>query len=803
MGWDEIRVARRRLFARPALSALSIAILSLGLAATLFLFGALNGLVLQPLPYPDAERLTVIGWQESGAGGNVNNLSASDWARLRDELSGFEALAIDGGPATVNLGHGERVRRYNGALIDHAVLPTLGVAPILGRGFAEHDDAPGAEMTVLLSERVWRNEFHADPAIVGARIRANGEPATVIGVLPDSFGYPQGQEVWIPRRFQVDDDRAVNVLARLAPGIGLDVARQSTAALAERLGTALSGAQHGYSLGVEPLANRYVNEVTRRMAWMMFASGLLVLLLACANVANLQLARVLDRRRELAVCSALGASRKRLLRELFAESLLMAVPATALAVLLTHVGNQWVLSLMTANEFMVAHRIDFDYDARDLVFLIGAALASCLLIGLVPALRAAGTQVQDALRDGSKGSQGGVFARITRGLVVAEIALTVVLLVGAMMFVRGIQGMVDFDYGADADPSQVLTARIGLFPQQYPDAGARLRFYEQAVARLREDPQVVAASFATGIPGAAGQGGDAVIAEGEARPSGGYWRTDHAWVDAGFAQTYGLRLLEGRFIDERDRADTAPVAVIDRRLAQRLFPDRPALGQRLVMDPEAEQPQAATVVGVIDDLHLRELDSGRRSALLRPLAQAPPAFATVAVRVRGDGDAYSPRLIETLRELEPDSPLYWLRSQARAVHMGWVGPRLLTQIFGGVGVLALILAAAGLYGVLAYSVAQRTREIGIRRAIGAGASGVVALVGRRIGWQVLLGLGIGLALALPWSKVLENPVLTAGGSGPLLFVLVAGLVLLVAVVASLAPLRRALRVDPVVALRQD
>jgi predicted permease len=800
---NDLTAAWRRLRARPGHAAVAIGILSLGLAATLFLFGALNGLVLRPLPFPQAERLVSIGWQEGAPGSGLDPVDAAHWAQLREGLPGIEAVALDGGPATVNLGEGDRHVRYNGAAIDAALLPLLGVQPILGRGFDADDDRPGAPLRVLLGERVWRRDFRADPAIVGRPLRANGEAATVIGVLPARFGWPSGQEVWIARRYDPADGLALNVVARLAPGTAMATLAPALSAHGLRLAPLLGLDPDEAVLAAEPLAWRFVGQVTRQMVWMMFAAGLLVLLLVCANVANLQLGQVLARRRELAVRSALGAGRARLLRELLAEAALISLAATAIAVLLAHYGGQWVLSVMLANEFLPSAHVDFGYDGRDVVFIAGIALASCLFAGLVPGLRAAGTDVQDALRDGSRGSHGGAFIRISRGLVVVEIALTVVLLVGAAMFIRGIQGMLEFDHGGDTDPATVMTARVGLFAAQHPEPESRQRVFDQIVARLQAQPQVLAASVGTGIPGSAGQGSDNVAVPGQPVPARGHHRADHAWVDAGFAQVYGLRLREGRFFDARDRAGSEPVTVIGRTLAKQLFGERPALGQRLLLDPEDPQPYAMTVVGVVDDLHLRSLELASRPALLRPIAQSPPFFATVAVRLRGDAAGFGPSLAQAVRSVDPEVAVYWLRSHAQAVRMGRVGAELLTRIFAGVGVLALLLAAVGLYGVLAFSVAQRTREIGIRRAIGAGVPGVIGLVVRRTGWQVLAGLAIGLALAVPWALALANPVLTAGGPQPLLFVAVAAVVVLVAAIASLAPLRRALRVDPIIALRHD
>lgn len=803
MGMQSLRSAARRLAHRPGHTMLSVAILSLGLLAALFLFGSVNSMVIRPLPFPEADRLVAVGWSDRDRRDEVGGLNTRQWLSIRDALPAFDRVAVEAGPATVNISQTEGVRRYNGAIIDHNVLPLFSIQPVLGRGFSAEDDRPGAPLTVVLGEHVWRNDFGADPSVIGRAVRTNGEPATIIGVAPAGFRYPYDQEVWIPRRLAMDDGSSVQLLARLAPGVSLDEARQQLTDLTQHMGNELTGHRDDAVLNVIPLHHRFVDVTTRHTLWMMFAAGLLVLLLACVNVANLQLASILPRRRELAVRSALGAGRGRLLRELMAEALVMATAATVLAALGNDLLSRIFVDHMTSTGLVAPFFVDFSYDWRDFVFVPLVAFLTCLLAGLIPAMRAAGVDAQDALRDGSKGSHGGVFARISRGLVIGEIALSVVLLVGAAMFIRGINSMIAFDHGGRTDPATVLSARIGLFESDYPTDTDRLRFFQRAVEVLQQDPQVIAASVGTGMPGSNSGGSEDIMAEGAERPASGHIDAETAAVDTAFADVYSLRLREGRFFTVADDERAAPVAVIDMRAAQRLWPDRPALGQRLVVDPDGEQPRTVTVVGIVDNLHLRQVSSSPRPTLLLPFAQAPTRFATLAVHLQGDAMAFAPRLSEAVRAVDPHTPAYWVRTQAEAVRVGRAGPVVLTQMFGAVGVLTLILAAAGLYGVLSFSVEQRTREIGIRRAIGSDRVGVARLVFRRISGQLLLGLGIGVAIALPWSALLANPALKTRAYDPVIFAGTIGLIVLVALAASLVPLRRALRVDPMTALRQD
>ncbi len=801
---NDFRNAWRRIGARPGNSALAVGILSIGLLATMFLFGSINVMVLRPLPFPEAERLVRVGWMQPLRSSEIDSLNTQDWLTLRESMQMFDRIAVDSGQATINIARDVGVKRYSGAIIDAELLSLLGALPLLGRAFDEDDDRSGAPLTVLIGERAWRNDFDADPAIVGQAIRANGEAATIIGVMPAWFTYPTDQDAWIPRQLAPGDDRSNQLTARLAPDVSLQQAQTRLTELGKTLGSQLVGAADGSVLGVHPLHHSFVDETTRYMLWMMFGAGVLVLLLACMNVANLQLAAILPRRRELAVRSALGANRGRLIRELMAEALLLAGMATLLAAIGNDLLSRAFTVSMQSSGLELPFFVDMGYDWRDFLFVPVVALLSCLLAGLIPALRAGGTDAQEALRNGNKGSHGGFFARVSRGLVVAEIALTVVLLVGAAMFIRGIDGMIRFDLGSTADPESIISGRIGVFESDYPEGVDQVRFFESVVERLRKDSQVLAVSAASGQPGWNSGGGVDLLPEGQGKPERGYVSADVAHVDVGFADVYGLRLREGRFIDSSDGADSTPVVIVDRRVAERLWPNGSPLGQRLVLDPDSEsQRRAHSVVGVIDHLHLRPLTASRRGSVLVPMAQSPVRFATIAARVQGDAEAFAPTLARAVQEVDADVPAYWLRTQAEATRLGRAGAVVLTQMFVIVGVLTLILAAAGLYGVLAFSVEQRTREIGIRRAIGADGNGVAGLVFRRVLRQLTLGLAIGIGLALPWSALLADPALNTRAYDPVIFVGVVTLVVVVTACAALAPLFRALRVDPMAALRHD
>ncbi len=797
---QELARAMRRVAARPGHAMLSFVVLALGLGTTLFLLGVLNGMFLKPLPFPHADRLVTVGYLPQGESTGINGMDADDWLAVSRELGSFERTAIFT-QATVNLSRAEGAKRYQGALVSRDVMPMLGVAPALGRGFTEADDTAGAPLVVLLSDHVWRDDFGADPAIVGKTLRANSQPATIIGVMPPKFAFPIREEVWIPRRIAAGDAFGADSMALLKEGVTIEAARAELAALEARLGKTLTGVRDGQHLVAKPLAVRFVGEGGRKFIWLMFATSVLVLLLACANVANLTYAQTLARARELAVRSALGAARSRLVLALLGETFVVAALATGAALVMAHVGGAWIMERIVAAEDAPGYWIEFGVDWRMAAYAAFAAVLATIAAGLLPALRATGGGVQAALRDGER-SGGRAFARVAKGLVVAEIAITCVVLVSAGVFIRALDRIVAFDYGTTTPAAQVLTARVALFEQDFPKPADQLAFFERVVDAVRADPAVAAASAANALPGTSSSAIDYVAAFGEPEPAQGFPIAYLGVVDRHFAETYGLRLRAGRFFDTRDVDGAQRVAVVDRRMADTLWPGREPIGQKLRFAPGDSESQALTVVGVVGDMLLEDVDDPHRPTVLVPLAQSPSRFVTIAVHTRGDALAYAPRLAEIVRAQNPDTPIYWVRTQERAIEYARIGPVLIAQIFSAVGVLGLALAAAGLYGVLAFAVTQRTREIGVRRAVGATPTAVVRTVGDRVLWQVALGIAIGSAIAYPWSGLLLDATLDSRREWSV-FAVAVGVIVLASLVAALVPLRRALRVDPLVALRYE
>jgi putative ABC transport system permease protein len=559
-------------------------------------------------------------------------------------------------------------------------------------------------------------------------------------------------------------------------------------------------------LTVKPLGVQFVPEDIRHWVWLMFAAGALVLLLACVNVANLQLVQTLNRRRELALRSALGCGRGRLMAGVLAESLLLGAMALLVALPMMHFGKRWITSEYLGVGRSASKLQHLGIDGGVLAFAVVVALLTTALTGLIPAWRASHAGMSNALREGSKGS-GGAFARVAKTLVVMEIMLTVVLLVGAGTFIRSLDHLFTTPLAGGADANHVLVAQVALPTKAYADDKQRLRFFASLTEQLRSDNNVLDATAANTVPGAQLGSHETMSALGQSRPLNGWPWAQMGIVDSHFLSTYGVHLVEGRFFDPRDRADSLPVTVIDQKTAQALWPGRDAVGQRVVLYPGQSYVSTMTVVGVIEPLQMDSALEKSLPGLLMPLQQSagagPLRRVGLALRTRGDPLAFATRLTAIVRSVDTQAVVYAPLSQARAIAVGRVHLMVLTKVFAALGLVALLLAAAGLYGVLAFSVAQRTREIGIRRAIGAGATAIVHTVGRQLIWQLGLGLGLGLLLAWPWSGLMADSGLHTQAHDMAVFVPVVLVVVLITLLAGLLPLIRALRVDPLVALRYE
>jgi len=799
----ELRQALRSVVSNPGFSALVVGVLASGLACVMFMLVMINGLILRPLPFPEPDRLLHAGVTDGSNDARLTDVSARDLLELRRRLADVADVA-GYQSATINLSDLDRPERFDGAMISGNLSRVLGMAPILGRDLNESDEQPGAPAVVLLSHTLWKSRYGGDPDIVGRQIRVNTRPATVVGIMPAGMSYPYREVVWIPATLREDvPDPENSYVIAMRVRAGVDQAVIATQLEAWRSDAARVDPERfrGLRAGVESLSVYTINRTTRIVLGIMLAAVVLVLLVACANAANLLLLRTLARRQELALRVALGASRSRVALHLLAQSLLLAIVATAVALPLATLAMKREGDLLRTSPNGVADWLTFELDWNLIAMAIGAASLTALATGLLPALRASRDTVSNTLRDGSRGNTGGTFMNLSRVLVIGEVAMSCALLIVVGTMIRGIVSLDHIDLGFDS--SRLLSARVALFTNTYPTGADQVRLFEKLTDRLRGDAEVVDASVATTLPMRFGANRDILPAGVAADGDISLPKVRYGGTDDHFVGTYGLRMLRGRFFDTRDTADAAKVAVVDTVFVQRYAEGGDVLGRQFRLDPRSKDSPTVTVIGVISPLRLDAPGDEVQPVMLAPLRQDPARFVSLVVRTHGEPNAFAPRLNAIMREVDADTPLYWVRDFAAVIREATFGEHVVAQLFAVFGIIALILAGAGLYGITAFGVGQRTREIGVRRALGAPAGQILRTLFARTGWQLGLGLAAGLALGIPLSRVLTgalHTILAHDATTPLVVLVVLAAA---ATLAIVVPARRALRIDPTLALRHE
>ena len=805
---QDLRGAARALSRAPGFALTVVLMLATGLGACLYVFGAIQSFVLRDLPFADPGDLVHLELSNASTGDNGVEVRLRDFATIEREQTTLAPIAA-WFVGTVNLSGDEaRAERFDGAFISAAAFEALRAPAALGRTLTREDERPGAAPVVLLGWDLWQQRYGADPSILGRAIRVNGRGATVVGVMPKAFRFPMAQQVWVPLERDAEavarmQGMTVEVFGRLREGVEPAAAQAEMDALVARLNETHPGDVGGERAIVKVLREEFSGTSTRQILATMAAAVLLVLLIACANVANLLLVRAASRARDTAVRSAIGASRGRLVMGLVAESLLLALCAVPLAVAAAHAAGRMTMEALRADpDAPPFWMTEWSLEPAFIALAFALALATGLLSGLLPAWRLWRTSAAQVIRDaGNALSPRGA----GRTLVVAEVAMSLALLVAAGLVVRAVLDVGAIDPGARTE--RMLTARIGAFEGAYPDDEAVRGFHARLLEELRAIPGAEGATLTTSLP--MGQSGNvvAVAAEGEVVPDP--QRAPLAFqvdIDAGYFELFAVPLLAGRTFDARDRAETLPVAVVSRAFAERHWPGQDPLGRRLRIG-RADDPAAPllTVVGDVVQNASAVIDGWGvgRPNVYRPLAQSPARFVSIALATPAAPEAFAEALRGAVQRVDADTPVYWVRSLRSWIDAAATDHRLIGSIFGAFGLFSVLLAATGLYAVLAYAVAQRTREIGVRRALGAADRGILRLVVGQGLRQVALGLGIGLALAAGFGMALGGILYRVSGSDPLAYAGALVLFTLVAILACAAPARRALRVAPMQALRYD
>ena len=794
---DDLRLAARSLLKRPGFTVVAVLTLALGIGANTAIFSVVNRLMLNPLPFHDAERL--VTFEREAKSGRMSIPPAPEQVdALVQHARSFELVAPFRTMDVVVAVGDEEPELARGGAATEALPRLLRLRPVLGRLVRAEETVAGGADVAVLGHAFWRRKFGGDPDVIGARVSIDGVPHTIVGVMDRALDREQapigGQDVWIPMRPSPDAFGA-SALARLAPGVTLARADEE----ARRLGAAVEQKHFAanFQLAVRPAVDR--SAAAHRMLLVMLGAVGMVLLVACANVANLQLARAASRRHEIGVRLALGATRGRLVRTLLAESVLLALVGGALGVLLAVWGIDAIAAMRPDNLDELA---SVTLDPLVLWFTAGLSLLSGVVFGLAPALRASRPSLVGALRGGTGGSGIGTDGRRLRsGLVVLEVALSVVLLVGAGLLVRSVLELQAVDPGYE--PRGLLTARAVLGEDRYPGDAERQRVFDELLARVRALPQVEGAALAMTVPPRAG------ILHGTPRLEGGTLPAEETenpifsaiFGGAEFLEVLRIPLVEGRALDPR-RMDEA---LINERLARRWWPGESALGKRYSVAAEGQPPRWQTVVGVTRDIVANGVEEKRTARQIYHTFEGTPPWQVLVVRAKDGVEPASlaPLLQGIMTSLDPLSPLREVSTTEFQLARTIARPRFTMVLLATFAGLALLLSAVGLYGVISYTVTERTREIGIRLALGARPQGIFGLVVRQGLGVTLLGVAVGTVGALAGGTALAGMLYEVGARDPLTLAAVALLVTLTAVLALLVPARRATRVDPAWAMRSE
>jgi putative ABC transport system permease protein len=811
---QDLRFGVRMLFKHPGFSLIAVLTLALGIGANAAIFSLIHALLIQPLPYRDAGRvLFAMVWDMQRDQRRFHG-SAADFQDWRTQCSAFEQAA---GYSywSVNLTGAGEPERVQGYFVTANLFALLGVEPFLGRAFQPGEDRPGPPKVAVLSHGLWQRRFGAERGVIGRKVTLNDESYTIIGVMPPRFEFPQLNfkgDIWVPfthdpARLRTDPSTNFSMVAvaRLRPDRTLAQAQAEMDGIFRRLAQQYPDTNASTGVRLAPMQDVVTSE-SRRPLLALLAAAAFVLLIACANVANLLLARAQTRSKEMAVRAALGATAWRVTRQMLTESLLLALAGCGLGVLLGH----WLLAAIRSvvpEHFRnsLPALMEIGINTQVLLFAIAIALLSCLLFGLAPSLRLARGQLVADLKEGARGAGSGLRHRAGNVLVVAEVALSVLLLIGAGLTLRSLWALFNVNPGFEAGNLLVLDVALPL--TRYAQAEQQANFYRGALSRLAALPGVEAVGAVNTLPLSTSNFGWRFLIEGRpplapgAQPS-----TDFRRINPDYFRALGMRLIRGRPFSTQDNQQAQPVTIVNQEFVRQHFPNEEPLGKRIRFGipstPLAQSPWRL-IVGVVSDVRHLDLETAARAESYVPLEQSPGAALTLAVRTNGAPAGLIAAVREQLHALDANLPLYNVQTMEQVMARSLFGQRLATGVMLAFGGVALLLATVGLFGLISYAVSQRTHELGIRLALGATTRDVLRLVIRQGMKLALIGLLIGLGSSFVLMQVMKTLLFGVSAADPLTFAASALLLLAVSLLACWIPARRAAKVDPLVALRHE
>jgi predicted permease len=802
--FSDIRYAIRNLLKHPGFNAVAVITLALGIGANSAIFSAINALLLKPLPIPNQDRVVAIWDKNPSRGFEHNEVAFANYLDWRAQSNSFEQLALERWWST-NLTGGDTPERTQGFLVSANFFDVVGVKPVKGRNFLEEENQPGKDGVAIIAHSLWQRRFGSDPAIINKTITTNGIARTVIGVLPEGFNYPKGAEIYspiamTPELIKSRGNHSYYVIGRLKDGVTLPTAQADIDTITGRLATQYADTNVGLGATVYPIVADTTRIYSTAM-WIMMAAVGFVLLIACANVANLMLARAGGRQKEIALRTALGASRWRIVRQLLVESMIIALIGGAAGIVVA----LWGIDLLrAANPGDAAKYADgwknFGINYQVLGFTLGLSLLSGLVFGLAPAWQVSKPNLNDALKEG--GRQSGASSHRLRGLlVVSEIALSLMLLVGAGLFIRSFAALLKSDPGFK--PDGILTANLNLPVARYKDEPQRASFYADLIQRVKTLPGVQSVAAVNYIPLGGANSSDVFLVEGSPEPKAGQENEGRYRVcTPDYFQTMGISILKGRGFTDQDKAGSQPVVIVNETLARKYWPAGDALGKRIRFYGPLERAPWMEIVGVVQDVK-HELNSPVTPEYYLPHTQDSWNAMVLVARTSIDPGSMSGPIRQQVLAIDKDQPVFDVKTmqevRALSISVYSIGSVTMT-IFA---IVALLLAAVGIYGVMAFAVSQRTQEIGIRMALGARALDVLKLILRNGMSLAVIGAVIGLAGAFAITRFMSSLLFGVSPTDIVTFTLVTAGLLLVALVACYLPARRATKVDPLVALRYE